>query len=167
MSKKENKKQIYKIETKTNIDSVREMLNEIFNESHDYSSKGKFIGSFKNDTFSGHTNYNTQIDLNGKIYWDKDKTIIDLKIHDCSPNFNTIINALFSVFFFLAIIITVSSKVTDIIVYLILIVVFGLGYLSVRIKNYLFKKITPNLKGIAKNITKKIDGEIINNTNEK
>lgn len=161
MSKKENKKQNYKIETTTSIELVRAKFNEMFDESNNIF-KGKFVGTIKNDIFSGHTSYNTNIDVKGKIFENKEKTIIDLNINDCRPNFKAIINTLFIVFLFLALLIIASSKVTDIIIYLIVIVLFGLGYLVMRIKRYIFKSFEPKLREIADDIAKDTNGKIIN-----
>ena len=162
MNKIENKKQIYKIKVKTNIESVRGKINEMFDESNNLF-KGNFIGTLKGDTFSGHTNFSININVKGRITKDKDNTIIDLTINDCSPDYKSTFSAFFLVFLFIALIIIASNKVTDIIIYLIPIVIFGLGYLVLRIKMYIFRSFfKPKLKRIADNFTKDVNGEIIN-----
>lgn len=161
MSKSEKKKQNYKIETITDIDTIRENINLMFDESNNLF-KGKFVGNLKGDSFSGHTNYSTHIDVKGRITGDKEKTIIDLTINDCSPDYKTITNTFFIVSLCLSLLIIAVNKVTDVIIYLIPIVIFGLGYLVIVIKRYIFKSLKPKLNGIAENFAKDIDGKIIN-----
>ncbi|WP_299716645.1 hypothetical protein [uncultured Tenacibaculum sp.] len=161
MSKSEKKKQNYKIETITDIDTIRESINLMFDETNNIF-KGKFVGNLKGDSFSGHTNYSTHIDVKGRITGEKEKTTIDLIINDCSPDYKTITNTFFIVFLCLSLLIIAVNKVTDIIVYLIPIVIFGLGYLGIIVKRYIFKSFKPKLSDIAEKFAKDVDGKIIN-----
>ncbi|WP_025743343.1 hypothetical protein [Aquimarina pacifica] len=161
MSKSEKKKQNYKIETITDIDTIRESINLMFDETNNIF-KGKFVGNLKGDSFSGHTNYSTHIDVKGKINGDKEKTTIDLIINDCSPDYKTITNTFFIVFLCLSLLIIAVNKVTDIIIYLIPIMIFGLGYFGIIIKRSIFKSFKPKLSDIAEKFAQDVDGKIIN-----
>lgn len=162
MSKIEDKKQNYTIETTADIELIREKINEMFNESNNLF-KGKFIGTFKDDIFYGHSKYNTHIDVRGKIInHNEGKAIIDLKIDDCSPDYKSITNTLMLVFLFLSLLIIAANKVTDVIIYLIPIAIFGLAYLAILLNKYIFGFIKPSLKKIAERFAKDINGIIIN-----
>ena len=162
MSKSEKNKQNYKIETITDIDTVLKKINLMFDENNSLY-KGEFVGSLKGDSFSGHMNYNNHIDVRGKITVDKEKTTIDLIINDCSPDYKTITNTFLIVFLCLSLLIIAVNKITDITIYLIPIMIFGLGYLGIIIRRYIYKSLKPKLSKIAKKFAEDVNGEIINN----
>jgi len=162
LSKSEKNKQNYKIETITDIDTVLKKINLMFDENNSLY-KGEFVGSLKGDSFSGHMNYNNHIDVRGKITVDKEKTTIDLIINDCSPDYKTITNTFLIVFLCLSLLIIAVNKITDITIYLIPIMIFGLGYLGIIIRRYIYKSLKPKLSKIAKKFAEDVNGEIINN----
>jgi hypothetical protein len=151
----------YNIETEFDLKKVRDIVNKMFSETNSFL-KGKFIGSMKNDTFYGSTNYNVHITIKGNIYQKEEKTFISMTISDCSPNYATIANTFVIIFLVIALIIIASNKSTDIFHYLIPIVIFGITMLGLKIFRMIIKYFKPSLKNSAELIAKEINGKIKN-----
>jgi len=151
----------YNIETEFNIEKVRDIIDEMFNESNNFL-KGKFIGTRNNDNFSGSTNYSVNITVKGKIFQDREKTFINMTISDSSPNYSTIVNTFIIIFLAIALIIIASNKSTDFFHYLIPIVIFGITFLGMKIFRIIIKYFKPSLKNSAIMIAKGINGKIKN-----
>ena len=150
----------YYIETKTEISLVRNRIDTLFKETN-HILKGKFVGSLKNNSFQGTTNYNTHITVKGKIYQNNEKTIVYLVILDSSPNYTNIVNTLISVFLLLTLIIIAANKSTNYFIYLIPITIFGLAYTGFRLKLFLSKYFRIKLKNPAEFIAKEVNGVIV------
>ncbi|MBU3010536.1 hypothetical protein KO506_03925 [Polaribacter vadi] len=158
----EVKSETYLIKTNANLSEVRSKMNALFKEKHTFF-RGKFVGSLKDDTFYGTTNYSTQISVKGKIYEKNSESFIDLRIVDSSPNYSLIFKTLLFVFFLLALVIVIANKSTNIKIYLILIAVFGFTFLILKFKTIIYKLLKPKLIGSAKIIAKEVNGFIIKN----
>lgn len=87
-----------------------------------------------NDCFQGATNYSIQIYVKGKIIQHIEKVIIKVQALDHTPNYSVITNNLLLVFFIVVIIIIAANKSTDILHYLLAIIVFFLAFLFLKIK---------------------------------
>ena len=151
----------YCIETNTEISTVREKLDKLFNNTN-HILKGKFIGSMNNDNFQGSTNYNVNITVKGKIIQNTNKTIVEMTISDNSPNYSTIVNALLLIFLCIILIIIAANKSTDFLTYLIPIIIFGFAWLALKIMRLISSYFKPKLKDSADFIAKEIKGKIKN-----
>ena len=81
-----NSIEIYTIKSNQEVSVVRDKIDSLFKETNNVF-KGNFVGSMKNDTFQGSTNYSTNITVKGKVTQDNEKTLVEIKISDDSPNY--------------------------------------------------------------------------------
>jgi hypothetical protein len=155
-----NSIEIYTIKSNQEVSVVRDKIDSLFKETNNVF-KGKFVGSIKNDTFQGSTNYSTNITINGKVTQDDEKTLVEIKISDDSPDYSKVVNVLLITFLAISFLIVASSKnSTNIIHYIIPIVIFGFTFLAFKIYKIFSKFWTPKLIKSAEIIAKEIDGKI-------
>ena len=113
------------------------------------------MGSMKNDIFQGSTSYSTNITVKGKVTQDNEKTLVEIKISDDSPNYSKVVKVLHLIFLAIYFLIVASSKnSTNIIHYIIPIVIFGFTFLAFTISKIISKFRTPKLIKSAKIIAK-------------
>jgi hypothetical protein len=157
-----NSIEIYTIKSNQEVSVVRDKIDSLFKETNNVF-KGNFVGSMKNDTFQGSTSYSTNITVKGKVTQDCEKTLVEIKISDDSPNYSTVVSVLLIIFLAISLLIVATNKnSTNIIHYIIPIVIFGFTFLAFKIYKIISKFFTPKLRKSAEIIAKEIDGEIEN-----